>query len=362
MLVVDQLVVGEARAGGHTRRREVVARLHLGAGGRPLLDGGAEHGVQVVDPPLPLGEALVGGPLGVADGLDQLGEVVLPPDLDDEPAVRRPEPVHDQRPQVAVAQPHGPEVGHDVGDGHQGVEHGDVDLLALAGGVAVAQGGQHADHREQARADVAQATHGGHQWWRVALTLELVDARHGLGDRGVGRPAVVGRAGGPEARHRQVHGPGRHRRDVGPAQAHAVQRAGLEVLGHHVEPGGQVQDHLAALGVLEVHADRALVQVVAQERGPHPPALGVGHGRQRRPARVAPLGVLHLDHLGAEPGQELGGVGQRLHLLEGQHPHPVERLAVAHCALVGDVTQLHACPCSRSRRLQATTFPDGPSG
>ena len=40
------------------RRREVVARLHLGAGGRPLLDGGAEHGVQVVDPPLPLGEAL----------------------------------------------------------------------------------------------------------------------------------------------------------------------------------------------------------------------------------------------------------------------------------------------------------------
>jgi hypothetical protein len=127
-----------------------------------------------------------------------------------------------------------------------------------------------------------------------------------------------------------------------PAQAEAIEGAGLGVLGHHVELRGEVEDELATLGSLEVDADRALVEVVAQEGRTHRAPLGVGHGRQRAAARVAALGVLDLDHLGAETGQELGGERQRLHLFQGQHPHPVERLAQAGGFLVGDVAHLHA--------------------
>ncbi len=37
--------------------------------------------------------------------------------------------------------------------------------------------------------------------------------------------------------------------------------------------------------------------------------------------------VLDLDDVGAQAGEQLGGVGQRLHLLGGQDAHAVERLA-----------------------------------
>ena len=58
---------------------------------------------------------------------------------------------------VAAAQPERPEVRDDVGHGDHGVEHGDVDVLALAGGVAVAQRGQHADHARRARSRCRRA-------------------------------------------------------------------------------------------------------------------------------------------------------------------------------------------------------------
>ena len=50
----------------------------------------------------------------------------------------------------AVAQAERPEVGDDVGHGDHGVEHRDVDVLALPGGVAVAERRQHADHARRA--------------------------------------------------------------------------------------------------------------------------------------------------------------------------------------------------------------------
>ena len=62
-----------------------------------------------------------------------------------------------------------------------------------------------------------------------------------------------------------------------------------------------------------------------------------------RPAPgLAVHGVLDLDDLGAEAGEQLGGVGQRLHLLGGEDAHAVERLPVAGRRRVGDVAELHA--------------------
>src|SRR5205085_2637619 len=42
-----------------------------------------------------------------------------------------------------------------------------------------------------------------------------------------------------------------------------------------------------------------------------------------------------------EAGEQLGGERKCLHLLEGEHAHPVERLAIRHRAGVGDVPEPH---------------------
>ena len=62
---------------------------------------------------------------------------------------------------------------------------------------------------------------------------------------------------------------------------------------------------------------------------------------ERAPARLAVHRVLDLHDVGAEPGQQLRRVGQRLHLLGGEDPHAVERLAVLSALGVGDVSEFH---------------------
>jgi hypothetical protein len=83
-------------------------------------------------------------------------------------------------------------------------------------------------------------------------------------------------------------------------------------------------------------------EVVPEERRPDRPALRVGHGRERAAPQVAALRVLDLDDLRPEAGQELRGVGEGLHLLEGEHAHAVERLAGGGGTGVGDVPEAHA--------------------
>ena len=125
------------------------------------------------------------------------------------------------------------------------------------------------------------------------------------------------------------------------AEPETVHRSGLEVLAHDIETAGQLDEELLAPRVLEVDADRALVEVVAQEGRPDAPAVRISHRRERPPARFTVARVLDLDHLRAESGQELRGVGERLHLLSGQDSHPVEGLAERNGVGIGDVTQVH---------------------
>ena len=131
----------------------------------------------------------------------------------------------------------------------------------------------------------------------------------------------------PKPGHRQVDRPRVHRGDVGVAEPELGHRAGLRVLGDHVEPRREPQHEVAPGRGLEVDGDRPLAEVVAQEGGADARALGVDHRRLRAAPEVAALRVLDLHDVGAEPGEQLGGVGERLHLLEGEHADAVERLA-----------------------------------
>ena len=70
-------------------------------------------------------------------------------------------------------------------------------------------------------------------------------------------------------------------------------------------------------GVLEIDADAAFAEIVAEEGGAEAAALGIGRRGLRGSAQLAAR-RFDLHHVGPEPRQELGGKRQRLHLLEGQ--------------------------------------------
>ena len=128
-------------------RASQASRLEMVPG--PGLQSGPDVRLEMVEPALGRGEARVVGPLRPADGAGQVGPLVRPQHLQHEPAVGGPEAVEDPRPRRPHRHAHGPEVRHDVEHGHQGVEHGDVDALAPAGAVALAQGGLGADDGEE---------------------------------------------------------------------------------------------------------------------------------------------------------------------------------------------------------------------
>ena len=70
--------------------------------------------------------------------------------------------------------------------------------------------------------------------------------------------------------------------------------------------GHEREEELAALRRLQVDADAALAEVVAQVGRADLAALGVEHRRRRRPPRLAVLRVLDLHDVGAEPGRAAG--------------------------------------------------------
>ena len=111
--------------------------------------------------------------------------------------------------------------------------------------------------------------------------------------------------------------------DVVPGQPHAVERAGREVLHQHVALLDQRIEHTHALRVLGVDGDRALVVVEHGEIE----AVGVRHVAQLAARDVADARTLDLDHVGAEPGEQLRAGRPRLHVGEVENAHAGERLA-----------------------------------
>ena len=107
------------------------------------------------------------------------------------------------------------------------------------------------------------------------------------------------------------------------AQPQFLDGAAPEVLGHHVELGRQTQEQLPPGIGSEVDGDAALTEVVAQERRSDLSSRGFRTGRLGLAARLTSE-RLHLDDVGTQPGQDHGGVGQRLHLLGGEHADAIE--------------------------------------
>src|SRR5436190_14285225 len=113
------------------------------------------------------------------------------------------------------------------------------------------------------------------------------------------------------------------------AHTEALEHARPEGLEQHVILARQSQEDVAAALLLEVDADRALVAVQREEHRGFGAVLGPLVVR-RRPAHVVPHpGVLDLEHLGPEIGQEqrTEPAGQQPRQIE--YPDALERQAHA---------------------------------
>ena len=232
-----------------------------------------------------------------------------------------PEAVVDDRPTVATREAHRPEIHHDVRESNDRVEHGDVDVLALAGHVAMADGREHADDAEHRGGDVTKGPDGRSQRWMIVLPLHLVDAGHPLHNGSeCGPQAVGGVSDVAEPRHGRVDHGWMYGPHVLVTEPHPTHRPGLGVLGHDVEPWCQAQHEISAGRALEVDRDTPLAEVVAEERASHAAPVRI-FDRGQRSAAQFPAKGFDLDDVGSEPGHELGGEGKRLHLLQRQDPH-----------------------------------------
>ena len=93
-----------------------------------------------------------------------------------------------------------------------------------------------------------------------------------------------------------------------PGDAHAIQGTRSKVLNQHVALLDEPVQDLFAFQRLGVQRDRALVVIQHGEIQ----AVHAGDVAQLPTSRVAFAGALHLDDVGAEPGQQLGACGARL--------------------------------------------------
>ena len=167
-----------------------------------------------------------------------------------------------------------------------------VDDLAAAGLLARPKR-RHDRERGRERGDAVGECERRQQRVAVRLAVEDGEAAHRLGERAEPGPAGV-RARLPEAAHAREHEPGIDRRQLLPADAPALERAGAEVLEHDVGALGQPQEEVGACRLGEVERDEPLVPRERLE--PEPDAVlarpvaarGIDAGR-----------VLDLDHVGA---------------------------------------------------------------
>jgi hypothetical protein len=174
-----------------------------------------------------------------------------------------------------------------------------LDVLALPRGVPLVECGQDADRHVHAGAGIAdRRPHVGRR--AVGKAGDAHGTAHGLGDRLETLEAAEGTVGA-EALDGGVDEP---RVDLGErlvAEPQAVERAWPEVLDQHVGLGDHLPEQALALLRLEVERQALLVGVEHEEEQAVAVLL-VTHVGARD---VATLGLLELDHVGAEEGQHL---------------------------------------------------------
>ena len=93
--------------------------------------------------------------------------------------------------------------------------------------------------------------------------------------------------------------------DALPAEAHAIERAGREILHQHVTGLDQAFEHFLAFRRFRVQRQRALVVIEHGEIQ----AVGAFHVDQLFARGVADAGTFHLDHVRTHPREQLGTGG-----------------------------------------------------
>src|SRR5665213_194927 len=126
--------------------------------------------------------------------------------------------------------------------------------------------------------------------------------------------------------------------DALPGEPHAIKRAGREVLHQNITCFHQRLQHAHALRMLGVDSDRALVVV---EHG-EVERVGALYVDQLAARNVANARTLDLDHVGAEPGEQLRAGRARLHMREIENAYAGERLAVLAIGLAAGLRQVIA--------------------
>ena len=209
--------------------------------------------------------------------------------------------------------------------GHLRVQHRDVNVLALAAGlIPVVEGGHNGKGGPHSGADVGN---GHAHLLRLAAGFagnahQAADALHNLI---VSRAALV-RPVLPEAGNGAVDDARIDDLDGGVAEAEAGHYAGSKVFHDDIGLGGQLQENIPGLVLLEVEGQAALVAVDGQEVG----AFRADKGRPPVAGIVAAARQFNLEDVGAIVAQHQGteragqGPGQI------QHAHPLQRFHSRH--------------------------------
>jgi hypothetical protein len=139
-----------------------------------------------------------------------------------------------------------------------------------------------------------------------------------IGGLSAARPALA------ECRERGIDQPRIDRRERRISEAQRLERAGAVVLHEDIGGCDQLLEDVAIGFCLQVEGDRALVGGLRQEGRAHMAAVErlVGAGSA---ALVGLVGMLDLDHVGAQHGQLIGGKRPGQNMGDVEHPYALER-------------------------------------
>ena len=274
------------------------------------------------------GKARVGAQFGHAQLGAEGAELAVVADRDDHRPVGHGEGRIGHHGRVAVAHPPRHDPADQIARGLVGhhrdlrIEQRNVDLLALAGAFGMAQRGKDRDGGVHARGEVGHR-HPDLERRTIGLAGHAHQPAHPLGEEIVAAARCIG-AVLPETGDRAIDDPRVDRPDRGIIQPVFGQPANLEILHQHIGPRGQPPDQFGPLRRCQIDRRAALVAVGAKIIGALARIVrSVGKLEERRtPAAgiVAAAGLLDLEHVGAEIGEDLGRPRT------GQDPRKVQHL------------------------------------
>jgi hypothetical protein len=195
-----------------------------------------------------------------------------------------------------------------LGPGIQGpFDHRHLDQAALARGHSVGQSHQSGEGRVHTRERIA---------WALGYPGLILDVPgdprhaahlfHGLGEADIVAPGAVQAEGG----HANQDRAGRENVEVFPAEAEFLEDPRGEVLHHHVAARHEHLSQLEPGGLSQVEREVALVRIGRQVHGAVlPPALPRSIHLGDHPHAVQPLDRLHMNDVGPEHSEHLGGRG-----------------------------------------------------